>query len=381
MKQLGRPGLSASGKQEVWERWKAGESLSEIARAVGKKPGSIHGLLAARGGIAPRDRTRSPRSLTRGEREEISRGVAAGRTIRWVAASIGRSPSTISRELRRNGGRSKYRGAEADDRAWDRARRPRSCRLELESALRRIVIEKLALDWSPEQIAGWLKQEHPEDPTKRMSHETIYRALFIRPCGVLGKSLAKGLRTRRTMRRSRKSTTAGQPRGAIIGAVSIDERPIEVAARTTPGHWEGDLISGSNNSHIATLVERRSRLTILVKVNGKDTVSVVSALVRKLRQLPDLLKGSLTWDRGMEMASHAVLTGKTGIPVFFCDPRSPWQRGSNENTNRLLRQHFPKGTCLSGFSQVELNSLARRLNRRPRKVLGFRCPADVALTS
>ena len=355
--------------------------MSDIGRAVGKKPGSIHGLLAAHGGIPPRERSRSPRALSAVEREEISRGVAAGLSVRCIASIVERSPSTISRELKRNGGRSKYRAGKANVRAWDQARRPRPCRLELEPTLRRIVKEKLELDWSPEQIAGWMKREYAGDLSRQISHETIYRALFVRPRGVLEKSLAKGLRTRRTMRRSRKSSTEGQARGRIIGAVSIDERPPEVESRETLGHWEGDLITGSNNSHIATLVERRSRLTILVKVAGKDTASVVTALIRKLRKLPERLKKSLTWDRGMELARHALLTKKTGIPVFFCDPSSPWQRGSNENTNRLLRQYFPKGTALCGYTQTELNGFARRLNHRPRKVLGYKCPAAVvALT-
>ena len=376
MARLGRPGLSEACRQEVWERWRDGESLSEIARAVGKQPGSIHGLLAARGGISPRVRRRSPRTLSEEEREEISRGIAADETVRGIVARIGRSPSTVSRELRRNGGRANYRAASADTRAWDRSRRPRPCRLESVPVLRRLVIEKLKLDLLPEQIAGWLKVEYPSDPSRHVSHETIYRTLYIRPRGVVEKSLTKRLRTRRTMRRSRNSTTAGQGRGRIIDAVPISERPREVETRMTPGHWEGDLIAGSGNSHIATLVERHSRLTILVKVAGKDTVSVVGALARKLRSLPAELKRSITWDRGMEMAGHASLTKKTGIPVYFCDPNSPWQRGSNENTNRLLRQYFPKGISLAGYSQKELNKYAGRLNRRPRKTLGFRSPAD-----
>lgn len=379
MARIGRPGLSDESKEEVWARWKKGESLSEIGRAIGKHPGSIYGVISARGGFAPRRRTRSTRSLSTEEREEISRGVAAGRSIREIASIIGRSPSTVSRELNRNGGRQEYRAADADRRAWNRARRPRLCRLELDATLRRVVTSKLQLDWSPEQISGWLKVEHAEDDSMRISHEAIYRALFVRPRGVLEKKLAKGLRTRRTMRRSRRSTTKRQPRGGIIGAVPINERPKEVEDREVVGHWEGDLVSGSNNSHIATLVERSSRLTVLVKVGSKDTASVVSALIRKIRLLPTHLRKSLTWDRGSEMASHATLTKKTGMPVFFCDPRSPWQRGSNENTNRLVRQYLPKGMDLSGQSQSDLNVLARKLNRRPRKILGFRCPANVAL--
>ena len=384
MARLGRPGLSDLAKEEVWRRWKRGESLSEIGRVLGKHPGSIHGLLSLSGGIRPKARRRSIRSLSMEEREEISRGVAAGLSMRTIARSIGRAPSTISRELARNRGRQGYRASHADERAWDRARRPRSCRLESKPRLRRIVVKKLRDDWSPEQISGWLSLTYSDAPSMQLSHEAIYRALYRRN-RVLDKRLLKHLRTRRSMRRSRRSSTAGQTRGQIVDAIPIHERPSEVETREVAGHWEGDLIAGSRNTHIATLVERCSRFTLLVKVAGKDTKSVVSAVAKTLTKLPAALRRSLTWDRGTEMADHPRLTDATGMPVYFCDPQSPWQRGTNENTNRLLRQYFPKGTQLDQHTQAGLSKVARKLNRRPRKTLGYRCPEEavkavVALT-
>jgi IS30 family transposase len=289
---------------------------------------------------------------------------------------LGRAPSTVSREVTRNGGRSKYRAAEAEDAAWDKARRPKACKLAQNRRLQRIVAKKLSEDWSPEQISGWLEQTYPDDESLRVSHETIYRTLFVQARGVLKKELIKHLRSRRVMRQARRATTKGQPRGRIIDAVSISERPASVEDRAVPGHWEGDLITGSKNTHIATLVERHSRFTMLVKVDGKDTETVVSALIKQVQHLPDELMLSLTWDRGMEMAQHKRFTVATDIQVFFCDPQSPWQRGTNENTNRLLRQYFPKGTDLSVYSQADLNKVALRLNTRPRKTLAFCTPAD-----
>jgi IS30 family transposase len=373
---MGRPGLSAEQKAELWVRWKAGESLSDIGRALGKHASSIHGVVAARGGIAPAERRRSRLALTLAEREEISRGLAAGASLRQIAARLNRAPSTISREITRHGTRYTYRATVADARAWVRARRPKPCRLATHLPLQQVVAEKLALDWSPEQIAGWLRVQYPDESVMHISHETIYRSLFIQTRGLLKKELVKHLRSRRMMRRSRLASTAGQPRGQIIDAVSIKERPAEVEDRAIPGHWEGDLISGAKNSHIATLVERHSRYTMLVKVEGKDTASVVSALSREIRTLPRELWRSLTWDRGSEMASHKQFTVATEVKVYFCDPQSPWQRGTNENTNRLLRQYFPKGTELASFSQTDLNEVALRLNQRPRKTLGFITPAD-----
>ncbi|MDP2827960.1 MAG: IS30 family transposase [Sulfuricellaceae bacterium] len=373
---MGRPGLSASQKAELWQRWKSGQSLSEIGRALGKHPGSVHGVLSSNGGITPAIRRRSNLVLSFAEREEISRGLAAGVSIRQIAGGIGRSPSTVSREIGRNNGQSKYRAVEADADAWNRARRPRPCRLAKSPELQMVVASKLRLEWSPEQIAGWLKHEFPDDENMRVSHETIYRSLFIQARGVLKKELVGHLRSRRMMRRSKNASTDGQPRGQIVDGVSIHQRPADVEHRAIPGHWEGDLITGSKNSHIATLVERRSRFTMLVKVSGKDTVSVVTALSKQVRKLPTELRKSLTWDRGMELAHHKKFTVATNVQVYFCDPQSPWQRGTNENTNRLLRQYFPKGTDLSGYTQADLNRIALRLNQRPRKTLGFCTPAD-----
>lgn len=373
---MGRPGLSDAQKAELWHRWKDGQSLSDIGRALSKHAGSIHGVVSLNGGIVPAVRRRSHLALTLAEREEISRGLAAQISIRQMAAEIGRAPSTVSREITRHGGLSRYRASAADAKAWDRAQRPKPCRLATQHQLRDVVAAKLALDWSPQQIAGWLEQQFPEDETMRVSHETIYRSLFIQARGVLKKELVGHLRSRRMMRRSKKASTDGQPRGQIIDAISIRERPAEIENRAIPGHWEGDLLSGASNSHIATLVERQSRFTMLVKVSGKDTASVVNALSKQVRRLPTELRRSLTWDRGMELANHKDFTVATDVKVYFCDPQSPWQRGTNENTNRLLRQYFPKGTDLAGFTQGDLNKIALRLNQRPRKTLGFLTPAD-----
>lgn len=377
MAQMGRPGLSPSQKRELWQRWKNGQSLSDIARVLRKHPGSIHGVVSANGGIVPLERRRSRLALSLSEREEISRGIAAGDSMRGVASAIGRAPSTVSREVARHGGRKRYRANEADQAAWNRARRPRPCRLAIHRRLQRIVAKKLSLDWSPEQIAEWLKRRYPDHEEMQISHETIYRSLFVQARGVLKKGLVRHLRTRRMMRRSKKASTRGQPRGQIVDAVSIRERPPEIEDRAVPGHWEGDLLAGSNNTHIATLVERKSRFTMLVRVAGKDTETVVRALTRQVRRLPAELRKSLTWDRGMEMAAHKEFAIATDVQVYFCDPQSPWQRGTNENTNRLLRQYFPKGTDLSACSQVDLNRIALRLNQRPRKTLDFRSPAEV----
>lgn len=369
----GQHGTTAAEKRDIWHHWKAGQSLSDIARAVRKPLSTIRDLLAARGGIVPPPRTRAVRSLTSSEREEISRGLAAGESYRQIARALDRPASTISREVARNGGRRGYRARKADDQAWERAKRPKTCRLALHARLRREVAAKLALDWAPSQIAAWLRLEYPDEETMQVSHETIYRSLFIQARGVLKKELKDHLRTRRTLRHS-KLAKAPVP-GGIIGAISIRERPAEVEDRAIPGHWEGDLISGSNNSHVATLVERHSRFVMLVKVKGKDTSSVVSALSTHVKKLPAVLRKSLTWDRGVEMASHKNFTIATDVAVYFCDPKSPWQRGSNENTNGLLRQYLPHGTDLSLHSQAQLNKFALRLNQRPRQTLGFRTPA------
>jgi len=310
------------------------------------------------------------------EREEISWGLAAHQSFRQIALSLARPVSTVSREVKRHGGRDAYRASQADEQAWDWARRPKECCLVIHPRLRRLVAWKLAQQWSPKQISNWLKLRFQGQESLQVSHETIYRSLFIQARGVLKKELMAHLRTHRKMRRSKLASKEGQRRGQSVDAVSISERPVEVEDRAVPGHWEGDLISGTKNSHIATLVERQSRFTLLVKVDGKDTVSVVSALSRQVRKLPANLRKSLTWDRGGEMASHKTFTVATDVDVYFCDPRSPWQRGSNENTNSLLRQYFPDGTDLSLHSQAALNKVALRLNQRPRKTLGFMTPAD-----
>ena len=376
MDRVGRPSMSAAEKAEVWRRWKQGESVSDIGRALERFRKQVHRVVAAHGGVPPRARTRARCALTLAEREEISRGLANACSLRRIAGRLGRAPSTVSREVRRHGGRACYRATAADVRAWDRARRPKPCRLAAEPTLRRLVAEKLADDWSPQQISGWLTRTFPGDPRRHVSHETIYLSLFVQTRGVLKKALIAHLRRRRRMRRSKLASTAGQQRGRIIDAVSIRGRPAEAEDRAVPGHWEGDLLSGARNSHIATLVERQSRFVLLVRLAGKDTTSVVEALSRATRALPAGLMVSLTCDRGHELAAHKTLTVATQVQVYFCDPQSPWQRGTNENTNGLLRQYFPHGTDLRNYSQTDLNAVGQRLNARPRKTLGYATPAD-----
>lgn len=371
-----RWGLSVAEKGELWTRWKAGESMSDIARALGKAPGSIFTFLAVQGGIVRAPRRRAACALSCAEREQISRGLAAELSIREIARKLQRPASTISREVARNGGRPHYRAVAADERAWRRAQRPKPCRLALEPQLRAIIATKLRRDWSPEQIAAWLKREYPEDTRMHISHETIYRTLYVQARGALKKELLAHLRRRHPLRRSRRYSTAGQPRGQIIDAIPIAARPASIADRAVPGHWEGDLLAGAKNTHIATLVERQSRFVQLIKVASKDATSVSRALTRHVRRLPAGLMASLTWDRGLEMAHHHRFTIATDVAVYFCDPQSPWQRGTNENTNGLLRQYFPKGTDLSTLTQRKLNAIARRLNTRPRKTLGFMTPAE-----
>lgn len=386
MSRTGRPGFSRDEKKEVWLRWRNGESISDIGRVIDKAPGSVFGVLKLNGGITPRERHRSSLSISLSEREEISRGIASGISIRQISRSLGRSPSTVSREIKRHGGLKHYRAVKAEEKAWDYARRPKRCKLANHPELCSIVSEKLFLQWSPEQISGWLKNNYPNDDFMQVSHETIYRSLFIQSRGVLKKELIKNLRSGRKMRQSKYYNTKGITRGQIIEGISIHERPKDIKDRSVTGHWEGDLIAGSNNTHIATLVERKSRYTVLVKVEGKDTKSVTNALSKKILDLPENLRKSLTWDRGMELANHKELSMVTGLKVYFCDPKSPWQRGTNENTNRLLRQYFPKKTDLSIHSQVELDFISERLNQRPRKMIGFSIPKDkfwecVALTN
>jgi transposase, IS30 family len=367
---------NAEQKAEMWDRWQRGESLTSIGRCFDRPSSSIFNQLSPSGGIRPPPRRRSRLALTISEREEISRGVVGELSLRVIAAHLDRSPSTISREINRNGGLKCYRASQADQAAWDRAHRPKPCKLATHPALRRIVARKLRCHWSPEQIAGWLKRENPTDEHHTVSHETIYRSLFVQARGVLKKELQLYLRSHRAIRRSKHASRKQKGFGQIKNMISIRERPASVEDRAVPGHWEGDLIGGSKNSYIATLVERYSRYVMLAKVKDKDTESVVSALIKQSKKLPDELYKSLTWDRGKELADHQRFTLETDVDVYFCDPQSPWQRGSNENTNGLLRQYFPKGTDLSVHSQARLNAVARQLNERPRKTLGFETPAE-----
>ena len=373
-------------KAVMWERWQRGDSLHRIAQLFDRSHGPIQRILAEAGGIRPRPRRRSRLALSLAEREEISRAVAKGRSLRWIAHSLGRSPSTVCRELKRNGGLREYRAGQADEAAWARARRPKTCKLAQNRALARLVTDKLRRAWSPEQIAGWLKRTYPQDESPQVSHETIYRSLFIQARGALKKELLQHLRRTRAMRRSRHHTQKTPDHGQILDTVSIRERPATAEDRAVPGHWEGDLLFGTKNSQIATLVERKTRYVMLVKVDGKDTETVVDALIQHAHKLPRELYKSLTWDRGKEMADHKRFTLATDVKVYFCDPQNPWQRGSNENTNGLLRQYFPKGTDLSLHSQAKLNAIARQLNERPRKTLNYETPAEqfgqcVALTN
>ncbi|CAB3774320.1 integrase [Burkholderia sp. MSh2] len=376
MKQRRRIYYTDSQKAVMWERWRKGESLQQIAQLFDRNHSSVQRILAETGGIQPKKRCRSRLALTLAEREEISRSVVAGDSIRAIASRIGRAPSTISRELKRNGGLQDYRANNADELAWERARRPQVCKLVRNQELAQVVASKLRLQWSPEQIAGWLKHVYAVNRDYQVSHETIYRSLYIQARGALKKELLEHLRRSRVMRRSRHHTMKTDDHGRICDTVPISERPATVDDRAIPGHWEGDLLFGSANSQIATLVERRSRFVMLVKVASKDTEAVINALIRNACKLPQELYKSLTWDRGKEMADHTRFTVATDIKVYFCDPQSPWQRGSNENTNGLLRQYFPKGIDLSAYSQAKLNAVARRLNERPRKTLDFDTPAE-----
>lgn len=368
--------FTAAESAEIWDRWQRGEGLKLIGRVFGKTSSSIFAHLRPHGGIRPAPRRRSRRELSVAEREEISRGVAMGASLRSIAAGLGRAASTVSRELRRNGGHRRYRATAADRRAWDRALRPKACKLAGNGELRRLVASRLKENWSPQQIAGWLRRTYPDDEAYRVSHETIYRSLFVQARGVLKKDLQAHLRSGRAIRRSRHASSKADQRGRIVDAVSISERPASVEDRAVPGHWEGDLLCGSANSYIVTLVERHTRYVMLAKVANRDSQSVVNALIDLVKSLPDELSRSLTWDRGKEMADHKRFTLATDVAVYFCDPQSPWQRGSNENTNGLLRQYFPKGTNLSVHTQERLNAVARQLNERPRKTLGYETPAE-----
>ena len=385
MKQRSRIYYTEEQKALMWDRWQKGDSMNEIARLFDRFHSSVGRILSDNGGVRPLSRRRSRLALALSEREDISRGIVAGCSLRSIAEQLGRSPSTVSREINRNGGRRHYRANRADQAAWDRARRPKRCKLVENRAAAHIVAKKLRQLWSPEQIAGWLKRTYPDDKNDQVSHETIYRSLFIQARGALKKELLGHLRRTRTLRRSRHYTQKTADHGRITDTVSISERPASVEDRSVPGHWEGDLIFGTNNSYIATLVERHTRYVMLAKVDRSDTETVINALIKQAHKLPGELYKSLTWDRGKEMADHKRFTLATNIQVYFCDPHSPWQRGSNENTNGLLRQYFPKGTNLSKHSQAKLNAVARQLNERPRKTLDFETPTEklnacVALT-
>lgn len=376
MKYRTRIYYSEAQKREMWDRWSRGESLKSIGRYFERGSSSIYNVLSRTGGIRPPTRKRSRLALTLSEREEISRGLASDLSLRAIALQLQRAPSTISREVQRNGGIDAYRASEADAAAWERAHRPKVCKLVTHPFLQCVVVRKLQLQWAPEQIAGWLKQAYPGDESKHVSHETIYKSLFIQARGALKKELLVHLRTQRTIRRSKQATQKKQGLGQITNMVSIRERPASVEDRAVPGHWEGDLIAGSKNSYIATLVERHTRYVMLAKVPNKETETVINALIKQAKKLPNELYKSLTWDRGKELADHQRFSLATDIKVYFCDPSSPWQRGSNENTNGLLRQYFPKGMDLSNIHQNRLNAVARRLNERPRQTLGFETPAE-----
>ena len=376
MKYRRRIYYSATQRAEIWDRWQRGESMSSIGRRFDRESSSVFSVISPTGGIRPADRMRGSRALSLTDREEISRGLSVQHSLRAIARQLGRAPSTISREVGRNGGSDRYRAAASDQAAWDRALRPKPCKLACYPALSRTVSMKLRRKWSPEQIAGWLKRAFPGEAQKQVSHETIYRSLYIQARGVLKKELLEHLRAKRTVRRSKHASLKRNGLGQIKDAISISQRPASVQDRAVPGHWEGDLIGGSKNSYIATLVERHSRYVMLVKVANKDTESVVSGLIKSAQRLPRELYKSLTWDRGKELADHPRLTMETDVDVYFCDPQSPWQRGSNENTNRLLRQYLPRGTDLSVHSQAKLSAIARQLNERPRKTLQYQTPAE-----
>lgn len=365
-------------KDLVFDLWKQGAGFSDISRVIDAKPGTIFTILRDRGGIKPDKRNRSIHHLTLEEREEIRAGLSEKMSIRAIARKLNRSPSTVSREINRNRGRRWYKAVGADRRAWRKAKRPKLCALASNTKLKKMVIQKLKLKWSPEQISGWLKVNFPNQSGMQLSHETIYKTLYMRIRKTLHHSLADNLRRSHKMRHSKHHSRSGD-RGTIniVNGVSIHQRPKSIEKRSFVGHWEGDLVTGSSNTHIATLVDRKTRFTLILKLKGKDSDSVNNALTEVFAKLPSSMKKSLTWDRGMELAKHAEFTRTTNIPVFFCDPQSPWQRGTNENTNSLIRQYFPKKTCLAQHSQKELDEVATQLNERPRKVLKFRTPKEM----
>jgi IS30 family transposase len=373
-----RPGerkMSTAERLEMRWRDKLGEQAAEIARAVGRSQRSVEGALRASGGLPPRQRVRSPLRLSLAEREEISRGLNLGESYRAIAQRLARAPSTIMREVRANRGRRGYRAWRAELRRDGRARRPRRAKLARNPRLRARVEELLRLRWSPQQIAATLRREQPHDPEQWVSHETIYKSLFVQGRGALRRELTACLRTGRVRRRSQGHR---HPGGQLREMVLISERPAEVEDRAVPGHWEGDLLIGYNNqSAIGTLVERRTRYVLLVALPGGHAAAYLrERLAAQILTLPAQLRRSLTWDQGREMAEHLQFSIDTGVAVYFCDPRSPWQRGTNENTNGLLRQYFPRGRDLSLHDQAALDAVAAELNGRPRQTLGWLKPCE-----
>jgi IS30 family transposase len=372
---MGGPAVTEVEKTEIWDRRGRGESLSAIARHLGRGVETIRRYVLVSGGVRPRPRTRSRYELTGVEREEISRGLAAQDSCHAIARRIRRAPSSVSREVARNGGRVGYRAAEAEQATLRRSRRPKASKLALCPLLRAEVEARLRLRWSPQQISAFLKVEHAQDSQMQISHETIYLSLFIQGRGALRNELARHLRTRRLLRQPKKQLASG--RGQIPDRIMISERPAEAADRAVPGHWEGDLLLGTKSNGIGTLVERSTRYAMLFALpNGLTAERVREGLTKTVLTLPTSLRRSLTWDQGPEMAEHVNFTIDTGVEVFFCDPRSPWQRGSNENTNGLLRQYFPKGQSLAAVTQDELDRVAHELNGRPRQTLGWRSPTQ-----
>jgi IS30 family transposase len=363
-------------EDEIWARLRAGYAAKATARGLGLSTSGVHGYLVRCGGVRPAARRGSTGRLSLLEREEISRGLAAGWSLRVIAIGLGRAPSTVSREVAGHGGRSHYRAARADEQAWARARRPQICKLATRRVLRDIVAEKLKQRWSPQQIAGWLKATYPVEPEMQVSHETIYRTLFIQSRGALRKELTAYLRTKRVLRRPA-GVWLPDGRGARPGILNISEPPAEADDRAVPGHWEGDLVFGKRMSPVATLVERSTRFVMLVALpNGHKADLVADALAAKITTLPTALTRTLTWDQGHEMAEHVRFTQETGIEVYFCDPKSPWQPGSNENTNGLLRQYLPRTLDFRTLTQADFDAIADELNGRPRQTLGFKTPSE-----
>jgi len=372
-----RSSLTTEEKAEIWRRYRGGASLRSIHRALGRNGRTVWRFVASTGGILPAERIRSALRLSLAEREEISRGLVADQSCRAIARRLGRAPSTVSREVAGHGGRAHYRACTADRAAWEHARRPKTAKLATHHELGALVATKLKLRWSPQQIAGWLRREHPADAECQVSHETIYTSLFVQSRGALKRELTAYLRMRRTLRRPQATRPYHHGSGKLRDTINISERPAEVADRAVPGHWEGDLLLGGSNSAIVTLVERSSRFVVLIRLpRGRGSEEVLAALKRTIVTLPAQLCRSLTWDQGKEMAEHARFTVETGLQIYFCDPQSPWQRGTNENTNGLLRQYFPKFTSLAGFSQRQLDAVAAELNGRPRQTLGWMTPSE-----